>query len=566
MADDSFEQRPKAQKRRVFCVVALVLITGFLLAWFAIPPNTNTEPVSFQKDQAGEWHEVGGDGAGSGVNLALHAGKLKSTNNVSMGTVTSHSSPANFLSRSLMILNRSDHNLMQRIGDTLLESLRDRGAFDRIEYFPHGHDPPTGELAPDLYLVLGLGAIEESGLLGRDLKATVRFTLGTAVVRSTHTVSDSFTPPRVRVFSNSSVDHRSTMTGVESSAAEYRLQGADIAKRMSKSIIETLDGLREESFLDCEFPAELNGDWIATPEFSFLKATDAKVMTSLRGLCLHNETTWKMAGVEDVSGLLVRGHADLTEDGWKGKAAKPNDNGRFHLRMKKGAEVLEIFSAHENGGFGNPDATNSAKGSPEIHMGETIFARYRNYMSETERHAVIGKLLDAPTPNLVQLISLNQMGSREQQQSLMQMIEDDPPLMPEAWLMVARRHASQKQTAELEQALRKAYAASWLLDNAEGTARQVKSLCKKHKLKEQDVCKVDSEQIASLGLPTVSRESPFESIIRSGEATAALIGDENEWCVVSVRLGGVSQSGERSFFNTTISEHGPSSRSSMTGG
>jgi hypothetical protein len=103
--------------------------------------------------------------AGNGLHFNAHVGVLKSQNNTSTGSSESHSNPAFLADRSLVIFNRSNHVLMERIGTELLEQLKADSHFDRVAYYPAGQLPEAGAEAPDLWLSINLDSIAESGIV-----------------------------------------------------------------------------------------------------------------------------------------------------------------------------------------------------------------------------------------------------------------------------------------------------------------------------------------------------------------------------------------------------------------
>ena len=159
---------------------ALVLLGGAVVIWNVFPPSVPRAPVILAREADGILREQGGQG-GDGLGFNAHLGELKSENSTSCGSSSSHSNPAFFAARHLIIINRSDDILMERVGAELLESLRTELAVDRLEYYPLGHMPELGSLSPDFYVTLELDSKDVSGLLNQKLDATVKATLGTTL-------------------------------------------------------------------------------------------------------------------------------------------------------------------------------------------------------------------------------------------------------------------------------------------------------------------------------------------------------------------------------------------------
>jgi hypothetical protein len=217
-----------------------------------------------------------------------------------------------------MILNHSDHFLMQRVGDGLMECLQGQSQLDRIDYFPAGHAPAIENKAPDLFVVLDLSAIKEFGNVGRDLEATVTRTLGSALTKSNHSVLNSYSPRTLDLSAQFKLEHASSLTGVESSAARYRLQGNNIAA-VGQAIVDKVKSLLKEHEALPELSESFYPAWISTPEFAFLVDHKATLLTSMHGLCYQNETLWVIPDVSHAAVLLEQVHSELTSLDWKGR-------------------------------------------------------------------------------------------------------------------------------------------------------------------------------------------------------------------------------------------------------
>lgn len=134
---------PRIWKKVAFALftVALVLIgTAFWLP----SPKVTTEPVNYVRNPDGSFSVDGEELPDSGLELAINAGKLKATNNFSSGSSLSHSGPGWFGSDSIMVINHSDHLLLQRASDSLVEGLKKDGRFQSVQYYPTGTVPEPG--------------------------------------------------------------------------------------------------------------------------------------------------------------------------------------------------------------------------------------------------------------------------------------------------------------------------------------------------------------------------------------------------------------------------------------
>ncbi len=516
MQTDSHQTSPSNFRLRTaakFIVLTTLTVTAFV--WFCVPPVTNTQPVSLQKNSEGRLQQIDSNGETGGLNFEAHAGSLQSSNGVSSSTATSHSSPGFFAERSVMILNRSDHLLMQRVGDGLIDYLQDQSQLDRIDYFPAGFGPSVGDKAPDLFVMLDLTAIEESGIVGRDLEATVTLTLGSALTKSNHSFLNSYSPPTLDLSARFTIEHASSLTGVESSAARYRLQDNDIAQEVGKAILEKLKSLLEKHEALPELPESFYPAWISTPELAFLADHEATLLTSLHGLCCHNESLWVIPDVRDAAALLEQVHLQLTSLDWKGGPALIK-HGTINMRMSSGPKMLEVFHVPRRHSKHMLTDTNSTDDS-----GIPVYVRFRHCVTQVERNDAYGQMLASAAPNVEQLASLRGMGNHKQRQQFINMIQDSPPQSTEAWMMLAEHYSVEKKIPELKQAV---YVLSWCQNQTGKLDGRIQRLSKKHKLDVKSVRDMDFVQLQALGLPSVTQQSPvWEQIIHEGESATTFV-------------------------------------------
>jgi hypothetical protein len=156
----------RSQTWRWIKIGLLFLLIAFLAVWNLMPPDVVRNPVVLGRGDDGELHEQSPN-ADNGLHFNAHVGALKSQNSTTTASSESRSDPAFLADRGLMIINLSNHVLMERVGTELLAQLKADNKFDRLEYYPSGHLPETGVEAPDLWLSLNLESVEESGITGR---------------------------------------------------------------------------------------------------------------------------------------------------------------------------------------------------------------------------------------------------------------------------------------------------------------------------------------------------------------------------------------------------------------
>lgn len=507
----------------------LFLLVAFLAVWNLLPPGVVREPVVMGRGDDGKLHEQSPEQDG-GLHFNAHVGTLKSQNNTTTASSESHSNPAFFADRSLVILNLSDHLLMNRIGTELLEQLKAENQFDRIEYYPAGRGPEIGAEAPDLFLCLSLESIEESGIIGRSLKATVVATLGKSPAASNHSVTDHLSPPIVSLNANISVDHESSLTGIESSSARYSQQGKDIAKHLMTAVSDKLKPLREKYQLLPNLPSSLHPEFVAAPEFEFLKRLNATRQTSVHGFMFHNETFWQFTSTEGVEPLLTSVRDELSKSDWQIRNFEATDGQNANLRAEKEGAILELFTKRRR--IDGTPGDEKPQGPVQYHV------RYLHRMNSDELQAVVAESLKAPKPDVDELLVLRQFGSAEQQDQIIKLIEKHPPRSVEAWLMLAELYAGQNNADACRAALiRATLLLRTVRDHADYDGRMT-DIAKKQKIETSELKVVNKETLTELGIvELVAGADPSNAEIQANTAASFFVPNDSEgYTVITVRV------------------------------
>ncbi|MFM9962223.1 MAG: hypothetical protein ACKV2Q_13495 [Planctomycetaceae bacterium] len=470
----------------------MIVCVLFLAMWNLLPPDVVREPVVLGRGGDGALHEVPPKPQGNRLHFNAHAGVLKSQNNTFTTSAESHSDPAFLEDRRLMILNLSDHVLLERIGTELLELFKADNHFDRLAYFPLGHLPEVGSEAPGLELSIDLASFEESGLAGHSLKTTVTATLGSSLASSNYSVHDHLSPPIVRQNATISVEHQSSLAGIESSSAKYSLQGKDIAKQIANAVSGKLTPLREKHQAMPKLPASLHPEFVAAPEFEFLKRLKAARQTSFHGVMLHNETFWKFSSSEDVEPLLISIRDELKQSGWRIEHLETMQKQSAHLRAEKESAILEVFLAGRRS-FQPPETVEPS--------GPTKFqVRYLHRMAAKEFETVVQELLLAPKPDVELLLVLRRFGSPEQQQQILALIEQHPPRSIDAWLLLAEAAAGRKEVEACRRALVRAKLLTRTVTKPEGYDQRIQSLASQQEIELATLIAIDRNALKELGI------------------------------------------------------------------
>ena len=520
---------PRSQVWRWIKIGLLFLLFAFLAVWKLLPPDVVRNPVLLGRGDDGKLQEQSRN-TGDGLHFNAHIGALKSQNNTTTASSESHSNPAFLADRSLVIFNLSNHVLMERIGTELLAQLKADNKFDRLAYYPSGHFPENGAEAPDVWLSINLESIEESGITGRELKAAVTATLGSSLAGSHHTVHDHLSPPIVTLNTSISVDHQSTLTGIESSSAEYSQQGKDIAKHLMTAVSGKLKTLREKHQPLPKLPSSLSPEFVAAPEFEFLKRLNATRQTSFHGFMFHNETFWQFTSTENVEPMLTSIRDELSKSEWQVGDFEAADWQNAYLRAVKGDAILELFPTKRRI-FSMPE-TKEPQGPVQYNV------RYLHRISSEEMQAVVGELLVAQKPDVDELLLLRRFGSPEQQDQVMKLLEKHPPRSIEAWLMLAESYAGGNNSDACRGALIRATLLGLTITDSADCNRRIRDIAAKQKIEDSELKVVDQAALTELGISElVAGAEPSNVEISANSGASFFVANDSEGpTVITVRI------------------------------
>lgn len=492
------EGRVRRIPRRVW--LGAVVIAGlFAVVWWGLPADVPREPVILARDADGTLREQGSPNGGLTFNAQL--GSLNAKNQTTCVSSSSHSNPAYFAARNLIIINQVDDVLMDRVGAELVESLKSELAFDRLEYYPYGHLPESGKLAPDFYLMLELESKTVSGLMNEQLEATVKALLGSTPARSHFHSFDHLTPPLVRLHSEVQVKHESKYLGVESSAAAYVLQGRDIAKQITSQLKSKFEDAREGHSPVPELPAELaEPEWSPTPDFHFLDEMQAEVLTSTRRLMMHNETFWRLTIDGPVTELFDLVKEELVENKWRVDHEETRHPRSSVMRLVLGTEDLLIFPADRD------ELPASADESWPDRI--DCFIRYRKRMSQDAVRSVIDDVLAQSEPDIGLLLVLHDRASREQRPRIISLLEQHQPGTSESWIVLANYYSALKDMEGCRRSLRMLTCLKSLSIDPGALTNRISSLAKKHEIDRPEYSELTEDDWIATGLVKILEDGP----------------------------------------------------------
>jgi hypothetical protein len=485
-------------------IATLVVAIGGLVVWNIFPPDVPNKPIVLAREADGTLREQGGEDAGA-LAFNAHLGELKSQNSTSSVSSSGHSNPAFFAARHLIIINQSDDVLMERVGVELLDQLKQLLAVDRLEYYPFGHMPELGGLAPDFYVTLKLKSKEVSGLINDKLDATVKSTLGSTPANSSFSSFDDLTPPIVRLHASVEVRHQSTYFGVESSSAVYVLQGRDIAKQIASQLKTKFDEARADHGALPEIPIELaNPEYSPIPEFKFLDQLGAKVVTSAHRLMTPNETFWRLTTDKTTDELFGAIKSEFVDSGWRLDHEETSFPRSAILRFVDRPRVLMIFPADRD------ELPRTADEPQPEHV--DYFVHYRDRVSSDVLESAIEQVLEQPKPDVNFLVAFHGRGSSSQRGRIISLLEEESPGTIAIWSKLADHYSSRKDIEGCRRALRMLTCLKHLSSNGSSIENKIRNIAKKQKIDESEFESPTRDDWLTLGLVEMTEDGLPEPI------------------------------------------------------
>lgn len=510
----------KGRRKRKWRGVAIVLGAILFGVWFLTPSGGIERPVKLERGEDGRLEIVCEDSGEDGLTLKAHAGVVNARNSTSTATSTSHSDPGWFRAESLTILNHSDHLLMKRVGKALLEKLQEQSNWKTVEYFPHGS--PSKEETPrtDIYMIIDLTSLEESGIVRGHLDANVIASISNGLPASSHSVHDNLSSVMVEFRANANLEHESTLTGVESAGAKYSMQGAEIAKELAKLLANQIQSLREDYSAPPEEMNSLMAEYRPTPDFSDLG--DLELIASTHREMVHNDTLWsfQIEGNEDA--YLENASRLLQDENWKEYSKQITEHTKY-LRMQQDTKWLEIYPKQL-----------PFLSSRETHNEEQQiwYVRYRERMGREQLEKIYQQFLEQDPPDIDLLLALERLTNKQQREQLFQLVEEHQPTNPRGCLRLANWYFFKKQQEKAIQSLQRTNITSLFMEDRNDWVKKIDNLIKKHELDEQEIKSLSLEMLEAAGLQIITPEQPTanEEFMVGGTVAFVLPGESpDKW-------------------------------------
>lgn len=261
---------PLIQRRRrrwpvILLVVVLVPVALLVFLWFGLSPTVPTAPIRLVRNENGQLVTENPPEQPRFVSFAVQAAKIEANDTFSSVSASSSPDHSAFACGRLAILNQSDHLLMARIGQLLLDELKPLGYIQQIDYYPAGFSPEQGKRAPDVAINIDMDQLVESGwFASHTVEATFTVTAGNGPPGCCTFNTDHLTPPLVQFDWRGTLRHTSTTTGVNSSAAKYKLVAENIAKQIAAALAKEFGERRDKEGAIPELPQAFSKEKFGT--------------------------------------------------------------------------------------------------------------------------------------------------------------------------------------------------------------------------------------------------------------------------------------------------------------
>ena len=421
---------PPIQRRRgrwpvILLVAALIPAAVLAVLWFGLPPRVPTTPIRLVRGENGLLVPVAPQEQPSLVSFEIQAGKIEANNQFSSSSTSSRSGHSGLACGRLVIMNHSDHLLMARIGQLLLDELKPLGYIHQIDYYPVGFNPEQGKLAPDVAVTIDLDKLAESGWPGsHTVEATFTVTAGNGPPGCRNSYSDHLTPPVVQFDWNGTLHHTSTTTGLNSSAAKYKLVAENVAKQIAETLTKEFKERREKEGIVPELPQAFYPPYRKPPALPLADFGNLELITSWHGLMNHNETLWRLTINRPVTNVLGEMRRRLEATGWKTRDTSKTPD-QSYLRMSHNDTTLMIYVPSPQG-----TPPSSSPREPILNI------QYVDRMTQDELRAAIDESLTQNVSTDI-LVCFEGQWSEEQSRRILKALQSRPVRTPQTALTLA---------------------------------------------------------------------------------------------------------------------------------
>jgi hypothetical protein len=295
--------------------------------------------------------------------------------------------------RSIMLICRNPHRLLDRLTRQLQKSLVRLPEVDKVEYYPYGTRPELGGILPDVFITVDALEFDEREFLrSRRLEAIIQWNVANTLFAGPSAAGTSYGAAVVGFNAESRLDHKSTLVGIESPRAKYKFEADGICAEMARSISKQFADLLDKYGALPKAPQMLYGTYREPPTFSFLADHAAERLISGAGLLKNNYTVWRFTEKRKTDEALAAYRDELKVSGWSLK-----ELGKDYLLMQRQNEHIYIFQQRRHDLPNGTIEGGQPNSSPAGPSGASMVARYTSDFTDEQIRQAMDALLAGET-------------------------------------------------------------------------------------------------------------------------------------------------------------------------
>ena len=363
--------------------------------------------------------------------------------------------------RRVAIAHRGGDVFAARVARSLKDEIARIPCVEEIELCSDGRFLTSGELRPDLFVMLELRDVHVTPIpYAASMSAQVDVVAGTEPFQSSSHFADNTTGPDWELDLSMTVSHESRTLGFEKE--RYALSVQNIAEAIAGGLKSALDSSITELGLLPELPSEAIGEYRSFELPAALARMPHEEMGSFYGRFSHNESYWLLTTpAGDLREILTAVEAELTADGWKKASAGPQD-----LWMDKGTGRMHVFQPRHA-----QRAATQPEGPAESVARGQLCVRYVDRFSDGERRAVIDALFRAERQSDAWLLFSRSIPPAR----IVEIVEGTAWPSPAAFLAAIDAHLAQEHPEKAERMLRRARTALWAKSDTDDASGKLDS-------------------------------------------------------------------------------------------
>ncbi|MBN2182254.1 MAG: PLDc_N domain-containing protein [Sedimentisphaerales bacterium] len=409
--------------------VLAVLCTGIVLVLFEIPIGgyERRSFVILSDAKADKTDDL----SGSNFRFEPYIGYLKSSNKAQTYCSVSDGTDARTSIGDILIISNDSNHLLDRAVREFQKSLFRLPYVNKVAYYSSDNCTVQGAALPDVYITINMPQFSEKELFhGRSINATIKCRAGSSMVKNQSYSFEDRSGPTIKFDIESEINHVSTMMGIESPQAKYKLEANNIASELTKAITKQFEDLLNKYGRLPQLPEMLYGTYRQPPEFTFIQDSNVRQMISGSGLLKDNDTIWQFIDERRTEDALNAYCDELKSLGWT-----LDDQDQEYIRMRNGNERICIYRQRRREADANMIVSGDTR---KIKAEVPMIAHYQLCWTEERKQEAMDKLLSGDVEIKTLLAFEKSFHDPQQHDRLYSIIEQDPTPSLQGYLMQTR--------------------------------------------------------------------------------------------------------------------------------